>query len=91
MKTKEIICIETNTIFESVKEASQSMNINPKSISKNINGKRKTAGGYTFIKVKDDTAHAAANKSVVKKTSKPNIININLSNIPPNTNINITF
>lgn len=91
MKKVPIKCNETNIIYSSAIEASKAMNLNVKSISKVLNGKLKKTGGYTFIKVKDDTAHAAANKSVVKKTSKPNIININLSNIPPNTNINITF
>ena len=49
MKKKIIQCVETGIVYESVKEASIALNINVKSITMCVNGKRKKAGGYTFI------------------------------------------
>ena len=49
MKKKTIQCVETGIIYNSVKEASIVLNINVKSITMCVNGKRKKAGGYTFI------------------------------------------
>ena len=49
MKKKTIQCVETGIVYKSVKEASIVLNINVKSITMCVNGKRKKAGGYTFI------------------------------------------
>ena len=48
IKTKEVV------EFESIKKASETLNINGGSISNNLNGKSKTAGGYHWQYV-DDT------------------------------------
>jgi len=42
--------IESNEKFNSLKDASEKMNIAIESISRNINGKRNSAGGHTFKK-----------------------------------------
>ena len=49
MKKIIIYCKELCQRYESVKEASIALNINVKSITMCVNGKRKKAGGYTFI------------------------------------------
>ena len=43
---KKIYCIELNKIYNSIKEASEDLNIDGSSISKVCKGKRKTAGDY---------------------------------------------
>lgn len=43
--SKKVICIETNEVFESIKEAAKTINYNCH-ISDCCKGKRKTAGGY---------------------------------------------
>jgi len=45
-RAKTVLCIETNEIFTTVKEASQKYKIDNSSICKVCNGKQKTAGGY---------------------------------------------
>ena len=47
-KQKAIICIENNTIYKSIKEASDKLNLKHSSISRVCLGKRKTTGGYHF-------------------------------------------
>jgi len=46
--TRKVICIETDIIYDSIKDATISMNRNPKSaeISKHLGGNRKHAFGY---------------------------------------------
>lgn len=44
--SKEVICIETEEIFESTMDAQRKTGINGGSISEVCNGKRKTAGGF---------------------------------------------
>ncbi len=46
--SKPIICIEPNRKFPSIISASREMNINSCSISHALNGRAKTAGGYTW-------------------------------------------
>lgn len=41
MKKKAIQCVETGIVYESTKEASIALNINVKSITMCVNGKRK--------------------------------------------------
>lgn len=43
---KKYICVETGVIYNSVKEAANSINVNCSGISKVCRGKQKTAGGY---------------------------------------------
>lgn len=45
---KKVICLETNEIFNSIKEASLKTGINSSSISLVAKNKRKSCGGYTF-------------------------------------------
>lgn len=43
---KKVVNIDTNEIFDSVKEASKSVGLTPAAIGNCCSGKRKTAGGY---------------------------------------------
>lgn len=45
-KAQKVICIETNQIFNTIKEASETMHINRDGISKTCRGIQKKAGGY---------------------------------------------
>jgi group I intron endonuclease len=45
-RAKQVKCIETGQIFDTVKEASQYFNVDNSSICKVCNGKAKTCGGY---------------------------------------------
>lgn len=54
-KRKRVRCIETDTIFCSVREAARQNNIPNASISYVCNGKRKTAGGYHWEFVEELT------------------------------------
>jgi group I intron endonuclease len=45
-KTKKIICLETNEIFNSIKEASNTKNISVSALISCCKGKSKTSGGY---------------------------------------------
>lgn len=45
-KSKRVKCIETDTIYNSLKEAAAALGISMTSISQNCHGKQKTAGGY---------------------------------------------
>lgn len=44
--SKKVLCVEINTVFKSINEASRQMNIERRNISKCLNKQRKTAGGY---------------------------------------------
>ena len=43
---KSIICVETNTIYTTVKEAAKENNTSRQNISHVLNGRQETAGGY---------------------------------------------
>ena len=45
-RSKKVLCIETNIIYESVNEAARQTKIDCGGISRACNGKLKTAGGY---------------------------------------------
>ena len=45
-QAKKVQCIETQEIFDSIKEASKAVGVDSSSIIKACKGKRKTAGGY---------------------------------------------
>ena len=46
--SKKIMCVETGEVFCSIHEASNKLNINRGNLSSSINGRRKTAGGYSW-------------------------------------------
>lgn len=46
--SKRVICIETGEVFQSMRDAAQAKGINATSIGHVINGRNKTAGGYTW-------------------------------------------
>ena len=48
-KRKPVIQIETNTVFDSIEAAAQALNICRSSISECCAGKRKSAGGFTWM------------------------------------------
>ena len=50
---KSVICIETGEIFESVKNAADKIGVVQSFLSKVLNGKKKTAGGYHWKFVKE--------------------------------------
>ena len=49
---RKVVCIETDTVFESLKEAEQKTQIKYQLISRVCRGERKTAGGYHWIYAK---------------------------------------
>ena len=53
--SKKIKCIDTGKIYDSMISASQELGVSQGSISKCCNGKRKSAGGYHFEYVYEDT------------------------------------
>lgn len=53
-KSREIYCNELNEWFKNAKQASSILGISRSSISHQVNGRSKTAGGYTF-KYKEDS------------------------------------
>lgn len=46
--SKKVLCIETGEVFNSMREAAKAKEVNWVSISHVINGRNKTAGGYTW-------------------------------------------
>lgn len=50
---KKYICVETGVIYNSVKEAANSINVNCSGISKVCRGEQKTAGGYHWKYIND--------------------------------------
>lgn len=49
-----VLCIETGTVYPSTQEAERQTGIKRPSISNCINGKRKTAGGFHWVKVAEN-------------------------------------
>jgi len=47
---KKVICIETEEIFNSMRDAGRAKGVNPVSIGHVLAGRNKTAGGYTWKK-----------------------------------------
>lgn len=45
---KSVVCVETGMIYMSISDAERDMELYPSSVSHVINGKCKTAGGYTW-------------------------------------------
>ena len=54
---KKVLCIELNTTYDTVSDASKMLNIDKGNISKCCNGKLKSAGGYKFKYVDDVDAN----------------------------------
>lgn len=53
--SKKIFCVELNKIFNSAAEAGQELKIDPSSIRKVCNGKRKSAGGYHWKEIEKNS------------------------------------
>lgn len=47
-----VLCVEINTVYKSLSEAARSLNISVSNICNVVKGKRKSAGGYTFMYIK---------------------------------------
>lgn len=52
--SKRVICIETNEIFNSIKEAAKALDIVPSNISSCLTGKRQIAGGFHWAYYYED-------------------------------------
>ena len=48
---QRILCINDGLIFNSLSEAAEYYNIDQTSITRQLQGQRKTAGGYHFIRI----------------------------------------
>lgn len=46
---KQILCLNNNKVYNSIKEASEDLNLNPKRISDVVNNKQSNTKGYKFI------------------------------------------
>ena len=60
---KKVKCVETQVIYNSAREAGKELNISYKAISKNINGKSKSAGGFHFVAIAEGDIPQATNSS----------------------------
>ena len=60
---KKVKCIETQVIYNSAREAGKELNISYKAISKNINGKSKSAGGFHFVAIAEGDIPQATNST----------------------------
>ncbi len=45
-----ILCENNSLIYESIKEAATALGLDPGAVSKCVNGKQRTTGGYSFRK-----------------------------------------
>ena len=45
---KKVLCVENNTIYESIKDCGEKLGIEPTHITRVCKGKRKSAKGYSF-------------------------------------------
>ena len=43
---KKVLCVETGTVYDSIKECAETLNLKPTHISRVCKGKRQTTGGY---------------------------------------------
>jgi hypothetical protein len=53
-KMQKIKCVETGEIFESVVECSKKMNIDKRSIFRQLKGEKKIVKGYSFDRIYDN-------------------------------------
>ena len=60
---KKVKCVETQVIYNSAREAGEKLNISYKAISKNINGKSKSAGGFHFVAITQGDIQQATNST----------------------------
>lgn len=60
---KKVKCIETQVIYNSAREAGKELNISYKAISKNINGKSKSAGGFHLVAIAEGDIPQATNST----------------------------
>ena len=66
-----IKCIETGVIYPSISQASKQIGIKRQSISMCVNGKRKKANGFTFVK-SDTLQHIECDSATDKKINSGN-------------------
>lgn len=67
---KKVKCVETQVIYNSAREAGKELNISYKAISKNINGKSKSAGGFHFVAIAEgDIPQATKSTSDILENS----------------------
>lgn len=66
---KKVKCIETQVIYNSAREAGEQLNISYKAISKNINGKSKSAGGFHFVAITQGDKKATNSTSDIPQKS----------------------
>ena len=59
---QRILCINDGLIFNSLSEASEHYNIDQASITRQLQGQRKTAGGYHFIRLESLTNEESIDK-----------------------------
>lgn len=72
---KKIKCIETQAIYKSAREAGEQLNISYKAISKCINGKSKSAGGFHFVAISEsDILPQATNQISDIPKKSPSVI-----------------
>ena len=81
---KKIKCIEIDIIYNSAREAGKALNLSYKSISKNINGKLKSVGGFHFVTIDNsdisDNQKVAHDKKSHTEKSPSDISNSDISN-----------
>lgn len=65
-ENKSVKCVETNVIYYSIGNASKLTNINVNCISRCLNGKQKTAGGYHWELVNDNDILEIVEHKVIK-------------------------
>ena len=77
-----IKCIETNKTYPSAAQAAKELGITKAAISMCVNGKRKKANGYTFIKINNNKVNTdiVNNEKVNTDKVNTNIVNTNIVN-----------
>lgn len=51
-----IYCINSDTVYESITAAAAAAGVDKSAMSKHVNGKRKTANGYVYVKINAETS-----------------------------------
>ena len=81
-----IKCIETNKTYPSAAQAAKELGITKAAISMCVNGKRKKANGYTFIKINNNKVNTdIVNNKVNNNKVNTDIVNNKVNNEKVNT------
>lgn len=51
-----VYCINSDTVYESIAAAAAAAGVDKSVMSKHVNGKAKTAGGYVYVKIDAETS-----------------------------------